>query len=200
MRPGAMPVVAGEGRFIARSRGTWRAWLTRHHVSDRCVWLILLKRHVEKPCVTLAEAVEEALCFGWIDGKLRRIDDERHALRFTPRRPGSVWSETNKARVRRLIAEGRMTEAGLLAVAAGKKSGQWQKARALARTTALPKDLALALESNPAARSFFAGLAPSYRKLYVAWVEDAKRPQTRQRRVATVLARAARGRKPGIDM
>ena len=191
--------VDGEGTFFAGSRGEWRAWLAAHHASEKAVWLAFFKKHVQKPCVTLAEAVEEALCFGWIDGKLRRIDDERHVLRFSPRHPGSVWSETNKARVRRLTAEGRMTEAGLLMVEAGKKSGQWQKARLRERTT-VPKDLAAALAANAAARSFFGGLAPSYRKLYVAWLEDAKRPETRQRRIATVVARSARGQKPGIDM
>ncbi len=192
--------VDSEATFFARSREVWRGWLARHHASDRVVWLILLKKHVRKPCVKLGEAVEEALCFGWIDGKLRRIDDERHAVRFTPRQPGSVWSAVNKARVRRLTAQGRMTEAGRRLVAAGKKSGQWQKARVRERTTAVPEDLAAALARNASARSLFEGFAPSYRKLYVAWVEDAKRPETRRRRIATVVARAAQGRKPGIDM
>ncbi len=196
----ARSTVEGEATFFARSREAWRAWLAKHHASERAVWLILLKKHVRKPSVTLGEAVEEALCFGWIDGKLRRVDDERHLHRFTPRQPGSVWSETNKARVRRLTAEGRMTEAGLRLVEAGKKSGEWRKARVRERTTSIPKDLAAALAGNAVARSCFEGFAPSYRKTYIAWVEDAKRPETRQRRIATVVARSARGRKPGIDM
>ena len=192
--------IDGEATFSPRSRQAWRAWLARHHASERAVWLILLKRHVPKPGVTLGEAVEEALCFGWIDGKIRRIDDERHMLRFTPRQPGSVWSESNKARVGRLTAQGRMTAAGLRLVAAGKKSGEWQKARVRERTTMVPRDLAAALAGNAVARSCFEGFAASYRKLYIAWVEDAKRPETRQRRIATVVARSARGQKPGIDM
>lgn len=188
-------------RFFARNRGAWRAWLQRHHASRSEVWLLFYKRHTGKPCVTLAEAVEEALCYGWIDGKLRRIDDEQHLLRICPRKPGSVWSLVNKERVRRLIAEGRMTEAGLRLVEAAKKSGQWQQARTRDQwTMQAPGELVAALAREPRARDFFEGLAPSYRKIYIAWLMDAKRDETRHRRVRTIVDRCLQGKKPGIDL
>ena len=196
-KPGAS---AAQPTFFARDRRAWRAWLECHHASRREVWLLFYKKHTGRQCITLGEAVEEALCFGWIDGKLRRVDDQRHLLRFTPRRPGSVWAESNKARVRRLTAEGRMTEAGLRLVDAAKNSGQWRAATERERSVRMPRNLARALDNEPQARRFFENLAPSYRKMYVGWVLAAKREETRQRRIRTVVDRALRGLKPGIDL
>jgi uncharacterized protein YdeI (YjbR/CyaY-like superfamily) len=109
--------------FFAPDRATWRAWLEANHARAGEIWLVFLKKHVGEPCVTLDEAVEEALCFGWIDGHLRRIDERSHALRFTPRKPTSQWSAGNKERVERLTREGRMAPAGLALVAVAKTSG-----------------------------------------------------------------------------
>ena len=131
--------------FFAPDRETWRAWLEKHHATAREIWLVMLKKHVPRPSVTLAEAVEEALCFGWIDGHLRRIDDESHVLRFTPRGRRSVWAQSNKDRVERLIREGKMTPAGLAAVEAAKASGEWDAATAREDVDAVPDDLAGAL-------------------------------------------------------
>jgi uncharacterized protein YdeI (YjbR/CyaY-like superfamily) len=190
----------GQPALFARDRYAWRAWLTRHHASEPGVWLLLFKKHTGRPCITLDMAVEEALCFGWIDGKLRRVYDERHIVRFTPHRPDSVWSESNKARVRRLIAAGRMTAAGLRLVDAAKRSGQWRLAAERDRSPRVPHDLVEALGVEPQALGFFAGLAPSYRKMYIGWVLAAKREDTRRRRIRTVVERARRGLKPGIDL
>jgi uncharacterized protein YdeI (YjbR/CyaY-like superfamily) len=184
--------------YFAEDRDAWRTWLAKHHDSAQDVWLLLYKKHSGERSISLDEAVEEALSFGWIDGKLRRVDDQRHVLRFCPRRPRSVWSETNKSRVRRLIREGRMTPAGLEAVSSAKKHGQWQAARKLEETKTPPPDLANALASNARAARFFAGLSPSYQKMYIAWVLAAKRPETRARRVRSVVDRSARGIKPGV--
>lgn len=186
--------------FFARDRAAWRAWLAAHHADRRELWLLLAKKHTGEASATYDEAVEEALCFGWIDGKTARYDDRRQAIRFTPRKPKSMWSETNKARVKKLVAEGRMTEAGLALVAAAKASGEWQRAAERERTDVVPDDLAAALARNRKAHDAFAAFAPGYRKLYIAWVQDAKRPETRQRRVRTVVERSAAGRKPGIDL
>jgi uncharacterized protein YdeI (YjbR/CyaY-like superfamily) len=183
--------------YFAEDRSAWRAWLSEHHASASEVWLLLHKQRSAKRCISLAEAVEEALCFGWIDGKLRRVDDQRHVLRFCPRRPHSVWSKSNQERVRRLIREGRMTAAGLAAVRSARQNGQWQAARALEKTKTPPADLREALAANRRASRFFAGLSPSQRKMYIAWVLAAKRPETRTRRVQTVVDRSARGIKPG---
>jgi uncharacterized protein YdeI (YjbR/CyaY-like superfamily) len=183
---------------FAEDRAAWRAWLAANHARAEEVWLLFYKKRSGKRCVSLGEAVEEALCFGWIDGKLHRIDDERHILRFCPRRPRSVWSESNKARVRRLTREGRMTPAGLEAVKRAKKNGQWQAARKLAEIRSPPADLGDALAANARAARFFASLPPSHRKTYIAWVLAAKRPETRARRIREVVARSARGIKPGV--
>ncbi len=179
--------------FFAKDRAAWRRWLERHGASRREIWLVLLKKHVDRPCVAYEEAVQEALCVGWIDGLLKRIDDEKHAIRFTPRKKNSVWSEANKKRVRLLIRQGRMTEAGMAAVRAGKSSGQWQKAAEREKSDALPPDLKAALERDRKARDSFARLAPSRRKMLVGWVLDAKREETRARRIHEVVRLSARG-------
>ena len=114
--------------FSAPSREAWRTWLVKHHATSAEVWLVLAKKNSGLQSVSLDEAVEEALCFGWIDSVLKRIDERTHALRFSPRKPKSNWSQSNKDRVARLLAEGRMTPAGLAAVEAGKASGEWDRA------------------------------------------------------------------------
>jgi uncharacterized protein YdeI (YjbR/CyaY-like superfamily) len=195
---GCVPTI-GE-TFFASDRASWRAWLEEHHASAREIWLVLLKKHVREPCISLDAAVEEALCFGWIDGLLKRIDDRRHALRFTPRRPGGSWSALNKARVKRLERAGRMTEAGLAAVRAARRSGKWQAADARERVDEIPDDLAQALGAAPRAAAGFARFAPSHRKQYLHWIGEAKRSATRARRIAAVVVFAAQGKPPGIDM
>jgi uncharacterized protein YdeI (YjbR/CyaY-like superfamily) len=176
-------------RFFAPDRETWRAWLSEHHMDRREVWLVLLKKRVARPCVTLQEAVEEALCFGWIDGHLRRIDDESHVLRFTPRGRRSVWAQSNKDRVERLIREDRMTPAGLAAVEAAKASGEWDAATAREDVDTIPDDLAGALRDGGVYETFMA-TPPSQRKQYLYWVNDAKRDETRRRRIAETVRRA----------
>ena len=175
--------------FFAENRTAWHSWLKRHGTRRKEIWLVFLKKHVDRPCVTYEEAVEEALCVGWIDGILKRIDDEKHAVRFTPRKKKSVWSELNKKRVRRLIRQGRMTEAGMALVRAAKASGQWQKAAERERSDTLPPDLEKALGRNRKAREIFQDLAPSRRKMLVGWILDAKREETRARRIREVVDR-----------
>jgi len=189
-----------EETFFAGSRAAWRAWLEKHHDSKNAIWLIFLKKRVRRPCVTYDEGVEEALCFGWIDGKMRRIDDEKHRIRFTPRKPGSSWSDLNKRRVRRLLKEGRMTRAGLAMVEEAKRRGTWIRGSGKKETDRVPPDLREALERNRKAAYNFESFAPSYRRMYVGWVLDAKREETRRRRIRIVVRRSAMNRKPGIDM
>jgi uncharacterized protein YdeI (YjbR/CyaY-like superfamily) len=111
--------------FFAPDRAAWRAWLTANHARASEIWLVFLKKHVDEPCVTLDEAMEEALCFGWVDSVMQRIDERSHALRFTPRKPASHWSASNRERFERLSREGRMAPAGLAVVAAAKERGTW---------------------------------------------------------------------------
>jgi len=186
--------------FLAKDREAWRDWLAKNHVDQKEVWLLIFKKKADKECVAYNDAVEEALCYGWIDGKVKRIDEEKHVIRFTPRKPKSVWSESNKARVRKMIKAGKMTEAGLKLVKAAKRSGQWQKAAEWANMDEVPADLEKALFDNDQARENFGNFASSYRKMYIGWILDAKRDETRQRRIRAVVNRAAQNKKPGIDM
>jgi uncharacterized protein YdeI (YjbR/CyaY-like superfamily) len=182
-----------------KSRAAWRRWLQHNHRTQSEIWLILFKKHVNRPGLSYEDATNEALCFGWIDGILKRIDDEKHALRFSPRRPNSVWSDANKRRVRQLIRDGQMTEAGLDAVRAGKKSGKWQQGSRRELTSTVPEDLQDALTRSEKASQGFAQLAPSHRRQYVAWILEAKREQTRRRRVSETVRRVVQGKRPGID-
>ncbi len=189
--------------LFVRDRQEWRDWLQRHHALKEEIWLILLKKHVREPCVSYEEAVEEALCFGWIDGILKRLDDKKHTVRFTPRKPNSIWAESNKRRVGRLIRQKKMTEAGMALVRAAKASGQWQKAAEREGTrgkgSTLPADLLAALARNKKARAHFEAFAPSHKKLYIHWILDAKRPETRKRRIREVVKRSAQNKRPGVN-
>ena len=142
------------------------------------------------------EAVEEALCWGWIDGLTKAWDERSYAVRFTPRKPGSVWSESNVARVERMVAEGRMTPAGMALVEEAKRRGTWDQA-ASGRLDVTPPDLEAALAGVPAALERWTAWPASPRRQYVYWVLDAKRPETRARRIADVVRRAAAGLRPG---
>ena len=180
------------------TRQEWRKWLEDHHNSETEVWLIYFKKHTGKPTIPYDDAVEEALCFGWIDGLVKRLDQERYTQRYTPRKKKSIWSESNKARVKKMISEGKMTPAGLALVELAKKSGEWDKASSREMPT-VPPDLKKALAGNPKAEENFNNFAPSYWKQYLWWVDSAKREETRQRRIREVVKRAEENRKPGIE-
>jgi uncharacterized protein YdeI (YjbR/CyaY-like superfamily) len=181
-------------------QAAWRAWLAAHHATHSGLFLLLPKKHLleRRPgALTYEQAVEEALCFGWIDGLTKRFDDDWRAIRFTPRRDDSVWSESNKARVARLVREGRMTPAGARLVAVAKRSGEWAAARRR-EEQAVPPELGAALAAAGGARDFWDALAPGQRKLWLYWVTEAKRPETRARRIAAVARECAARRKPGM--
>jgi len=144
------------------------------------------------------DALDEALCFGWIDGQIHAVDVEKFRQRWTPRRRGSVWSQANKDRVKRLTAQGRMCRAGLAEVASARKTGKWQAAYTNRREERVPAALAKALRAEPDAWRTFKGLAQTYRNIYAGWVRDAKRAETRQRRIVAVVRRVLRNLKPGM--
>lgn len=173
------------------SRAEWRGWLEKNHDKKKAIWLIFYKKGSGKPRVTYEDAVEEALCFGWIDSIARGIDGESYAQRFTPRKADSEWSETNVARVERLIKEGRMTEAGL----AKYMSPTARKAEAWKLDSTFPPALVEALEKNPKAREYFSGLSVSQKKLFFRWINDAKRDATRQKRIGESIELLAQGKK-----
>jgi uncharacterized protein YdeI (YjbR/CyaY-like superfamily) len=176
-------------QLIFANRDEWRAWLAENHATANEAWLIHYKKHTAKPGLPLAEAVEEALCFGWIDSLLKPIDDEKYALRYSPRKKGSIWSETNKRRVAKLIKQKRMTEAGLAKIKEAKANGEWQAAALREDTTRIPGDLAQALQRNSSAQRSFEQLAPSHKKQYLYWIRSAKTEPTRQRRIQETISR-----------
>ena len=176
----------------------WRKWLRRNHAKSQGEWVYMYKK-VAKTGLRYPEALDEALCFGWIDGQIHAVDRERFRQRWTPRRKGSVWSQVNKTRVKRLIAEGRTAKAGLAAVGDAKKTGKWQAAYTNRRVESVPADLRKALQADREAWRKFKGFARTYRNMYTGWVADAKRAETRQRRIEAVVRRAREGRKPGMS-
>jgi uncharacterized protein YdeI (YjbR/CyaY-like superfamily) len=164
------------------TRVEWRAWLAKHHERAEGVWLISYKKAAGKLRIEYDEAVEEALCFGWVDSKPAKLDDERSMLYFAPRKRGSGWSRPNKERVERMIAAGQMTPAGLAKVEAAKADGSWSVLDAV-ENLEVPEDLAEALEGYPAARANWDAFPRSVKRGVLEWIVGAKTPQTRAKRV-----------------
>jgi len=169
------------------------AWLAEHGATSQGIRIKFAKKHTGVATVSKAEAVDAALCHGWIDGQLQPFDADFWLTRFTPRRPRSVWSEKNRERVLELIAEGRMTPAGLAQVEAAQADGRWDRAYARQSTATIPDDLQAALDADPAAAAFFATVTAANRFAVIYRVNDAKRPETRARRIAQLVAMLARG-------
>jgi uncharacterized protein YdeI (YjbR/CyaY-like superfamily) len=175
----------------ADDRPTWRAWLEANHATARGVRLVTWRARTGRPRLEYEPAVEEALCFGWIDSSGGILDDERGTLYFAPRKRGSGWAATNKARVDRLIADRRMTAAGLAVIERARQDGSWELLDAVERLE-VPADLAAALRARPPAEANFAAFPPSARKMLLAWVVTAKRPETRAARIAEIAGKAER--------
>ena len=175
----------------ADDRGVWRAWLEANHATARGAWLVTWRVRSGRQGLDYEAAVEEALCFGWVDSTTGRFDDERGKLYFAPRKPRSGWAASNKARVARLIADGRMAPAGLAAIELAKANGSWEVLDSVERLE-VPDDLAAALAGAAPADRNFAAFSPSVRKQHLAWVAFARRPETRAARIAKIAAAAAR--------
>ncbi|WIT12605.1 YdeI/OmpD-associated family protein [Paucibacter sediminis] len=176
-----------------KSAQAFEAWLSKHHASSDGLWLKIAKKGVGVPSVTYLEAVEIALCWGWIDGQKKGFDDQHFLQRFTPRRPRSVWSKTNVTKVAALIEAGRMQPAGQAQVDAAKADGRWERAYDGARTATVPEDLQAALAQCPPAQAFFATINASNRYAVLWRVQTAVRPQTRAARIAQLVEMLARG-------
>ncbi|MBI2388816.1 MAG: YdeI/OmpD-associated family protein [Deltaproteobacteria bacterium] len=175
------------------TRAAWRAWLAKNHARSTGVWLVLAKR--SGAGLGYAEAVEEALCFGWIDSRTQAIDETRYRLVMSPRKPKSAWAQSNRARVERLVAEGRMTAAGLAKIEAAKADGSWTALDAI-DALVVPDDLRSALRKDAIARRHFEAFSPSVKKMILYWIASAKREETRRRRVEQTVAHAAKNAKP----
>lgn len=175
----------------ADDRATWRAWLEANHGSARGAWLVTWRARTGRPFLDYEAAVEEALCFGWVDSTGGRVDDERGKLYFAPRKPRSGWAATNKGRVERLIAAGLMAPAGLAAIERAKANGSWQVLDSVERLEE-PDDLTAALTERPPAAANFAAFPPGARKQVLAWIAFAQRPETRAARIRQAAEAAAR--------
>ncbi len=183
-------------------REEWRSWLENYGEKKAVVWLVFFKGEAAKEGISYEAAVEEALCFGWIDSIVKKIDEERYARKFTPRKDDSKWSELNKKRANKMIKEGRMTTNGQAKIEAAKKNGRWQKnaspLHSLPAPIPMPGALKTALDNNPQAKVFFDRLAPSYKKQYLGWILSAKREETQLRRIKEMVDKLSRGEKLGL--
>jgi len=177
----------------------WRNWLKENYLSKNEVWILFYKKHTKKPCISYDGALEEALCFGWIDGILKRIDDEKHKIRFTPRKPNSVWSLLNKRRAEKLIEKNKMTKVGLEKIKEAKKNGKWKDAYTSRKKMPVPDYLKKALMKSKIAWANFSAFATSYQNTYIGWVESSKRRETRKKRINEVVKRSLQNKKPGIN-
>jgi len=175
-------------------RTAWRDWLESMHDTSSGVWIKIAKKAAGIPTVTHAEALEDALCYGWIDGQRAPHDDTHFLQRFTPRRPRSRWSEINRDKAIVLIEQGRMTPAGLAQVQAARNDGRWEAAYAPQSSQAVPEDFQRSLDANPAAHDFFKTLRGIRRYAFLYRIGDAKRPETRARRIKEYVAILAEGR------
>lgn len=173
----------------------WRRWLAEHHAHVPGIWLQFAKKASGVLSVTYVEALAEALCYGWIDGQTRRLDDTYYLQKFTPRKKDSLWSEVNRLKALDLITAGRMQPAGLAAIARAKTNGRWESAYASASKATVPDDLRTALDANPDAATFFGTLNAQNRYAVLFRVQTAKRAETRAARVAQLVAMLARGEK-----
>ena len=182
----------GEDEVHPESIGAWRRWLERHHESSRGVWLVSWKSHTGKAAIGYEDAVTQALAYGWIDSKARTLDGDRSALWYSPRKPTSGWSRTNKVRVEKLLAEGRMTPAGQRAIDIAKENGAWSLLDDV-ENLIVPPDLAEAFDANRGAAEHWESFPRSVRRAILEWIVQAKRPETRGRRITETAEKAARG-------
>jgi uncharacterized protein YdeI (YjbR/CyaY-like superfamily) len=180
------------------TRADWRSWLAANHDREAEIWLVYNKRHTGEPRVEYDDAVEEALCFGWIDSIVRTIDENRYAQKFTPRKAKSKWSASNRERFARMVREGKMTPAGLAKAPPPLEGPAAEMAPAQRVGNAVPGYIEGALRANRAAWTNFSNLAPSYRRLYVGWIEDAKKEETRRKRLAEAVLLLEQGKKLGL--
>lgn len=181
--------------FYPKSRQEWREWLQENHTQKQSVWLIYYKKKSAIPTVMYSDAVDEALCFGWIDSKAKPLDNEKFMQFFSKRKAKSVWSKVNKAKVERLIGEGLMTKAGFESIEIAQQNGSWtilDEAEALI----IPKDLDDEFQKRPKAKNYFLGLSRSDKRNILQWLVLAKREETRQKRIAEIVELADQNQKP----
>lgn len=198
LREPLSPMKLGKTLYV-RTRGQWRAWLARHHARAKEIWLVYSKVHSGKTRIPYNDAVEEALCYGWIDSTVKTVDADRYAQRFTPRKAGSTWSEMNKERLRRLMRQGRMTRHGLsVAPAEFRQAAAQGKARRESRPVLAP-DIRRALQRDRTTWQNFRKFPESYRRIRIGWIEGARgRPQIFRQRLGYFLKMTAKNKMYGM--
>ena len=179
------------------NRKKWREWLRKNHKKKNEVWLIYYKKHTRKPRIPYDDAVEEALCYGWIDSTVKRIDDEKYTQKYTPRRPGSKWSKLNIERAKKMIKQKKMCKIGLVLFEKGRPNEISKKRKAL-KQLVIPNDLKNALAKNKSAMENFKRFANSYKRTYLIYILDAKKSKTRTRRIKRVVELAAKNIKSAM--
>jgi uncharacterized protein YdeI (YjbR/CyaY-like superfamily) len=183
--------------FTPANREEWREWLEENHSDESAVWLVYHKKSSQLTTITWSEAVDEALCFGWIDSIAKPLDTDRYMQFFSKRKPGGGWSKINKEKIRKLIEEGQMCQAGLDAIAVAKQNGSWTLLDKIEELI-IPDDLATALTSNAVAESFFQKLSKSDKRHLLYWVSSAKRDDTRRKRIEEIVEFTGQNLKPKI--
>jgi uncharacterized protein YdeI (YjbR/CyaY-like superfamily) len=182
--------------LVVRSVDEWRAWLGAHHASVSEVWLVFHKQATGVPSIDYKDALDEALCFGWVDSLVKRLDDRRYARKFTPRRPDSRWSDINRTRYADLLASGRLKPAGIERPPTNR--GSPPRPQGLALPSDLPAYIQNALAKHPGAKRNFEALPPAQRRLYFAWIDSAKREETKLRRLQEAIGLLAKGQRVGL--
>lgn len=183
--------------FYPQSQTEWRQWLEKNHRSKPSVWLVYYTKKSNLPTISWPEAVDEALCFGWIDSTKKTIDENSYMQLFSKRKPNSIWSKINKDKVQQLIENGKMTTAGLESVETAKQNGSWTIFDEVEEMI-IPKDLATALEKNEGSMDFFLELTKSAKKMVLSWILLAKRQETRQKRIDKIAAQIAEKQVPKL--
>ncbi len=181
--------------FCPQNQADWRNWLMENHVSKQSIWLIYYKKETRKTTLTWSDAVDEALCFGWIDSTAKTIDEERYMQFFSKRKPNSVWSKVNKEKIERLMAADLIVKAGYDSIEIAKKNGSWTILDAV-EALVIPEDLEAEFAGKAGSKDFFMSWSKSVRKAILQWLVLAKQPQTRQKRITEIVESASKNIKP----
>lgn len=181
--------------FYPENQQQWRKWLQKHHVKKQSIWLIYYKKASGVPTISWSEAVDEALCFGWIDSTKKTLDEKRSIQFFTKRKAQSTWSKINKAKVQRLLDEGSMAPAGLKSIELAKQNGSWSILDEVEELT-IPTDLEKEFKKHAGSKAYFMSLSKSVKKMMLQWLVLAKRPETRQKRITEIAEQAGQKLKP----
>jgi len=173
--------------ILFKNRDEWRVWLESNHLIEKQIWLIYYKKHIMKNSIAQPDAVEEALCYGWIDSIVKRIDEEKYMQKFTPRNEKSRWSDINKKRVALLITNGKMTKHGLRKINIAKKNGMWNKVSDITNLNFMPEELEKEFLLNSVLKNNWDDLAPSHKKQYLYWINSAKKDETCKKRIKKAI-------------